>query len=59
MLQQLDTLKGFSVVMSIVSLLITIITQMISSLLGLRGSNLADGLEAMVYRIDPGLDGQV
>jgi len=59
MLQQLDTLIGFAVVMSVVSLLITIITQMISSLLGLRGYNLADALEAMLQKIVPDLDGKI
>jgi hypothetical protein len=53
MLKQLDVLIGFIVVMSVVSLLITIITQMISSLLGLRGKNLADALQAMIHKIDP------
>jgi hypothetical protein len=59
MLQQLDTLIGFAVVMSVVSLLITISTQMISSLLGLRGSNLADGLAAMLHKIVPALEPKV
>src|ERR1017187_5576235 len=58
MLKQLDTLIGFAVVMSVVSLLITIITQMISSALGLRGKNLADALQAMVQKIDPQNDPQ-
>ncbi len=56
MLNQLDTLIGFAVVMTVVSLLITIITQMISSLLGLRGKNLADALGVMLYKIDPQFD---
>lgn len=59
MLKQLDVLIGFVVVMSVVSLLITIITQMISATLGLRGRNLADALKAMVRKIDPKIDGQV
>src|SRR5690349_8981208 len=53
MLKQLDTVIGFVVVMSLVSLMITILTQMVSSLLGLRGKNLADALEAMIHKIDP------
>ena len=44
--------------MAVVSLLVTIITQMVSALLGLRGKNLADGLEAMIYKIDPKFDEQ-
>lgn len=56
MLTQLDTLIGFVVVMSVVSLLITIVTQIASSLLGLRGRNLSDALVAMIHKIDPALD---
>jgi len=59
MLKQLDTLIGFVVVMSVVSLLITIITQIVSSFLGLRGRNLADALEAMIHQIDPQIDGEL
>jgi len=53
MLKQLYTLIGFAVVMLVVSLLITIVTQMVSSLLGLRGKNLADALEVMMVKIAP------
>jgi hypothetical protein len=53
MLKQLDTLIGFAVVMLVVSLLITIVTQMVSSLLGLRGKNLADALQVMMNKIAP------
>src|SRR5882672_6419258 len=59
MLKELDTLIGFVVVMSVVSLLITIITQMVSSFLGLRGRNLADALEAMIHQIDPQIDRKI
>src|ERR1022692_4187180 len=59
MLKQLDTLIGLSVVMLVISLLITIVTQIISNLLGLRGNNLSDALEAMAHRIDPKIDDQV
>ena len=59
MLKQLDTLIGFAVVMSVISLLITVVTQMVSSLLGLRGKNLADALEAMWHKLDPQLNVQV
>jgi len=52
MLTQLDTLIGFVVVMSIVSMLVTILTQVFSSLMGLRGSNLADALVTLFHRID-------
>jgi hypothetical protein len=53
MLKQLDTLIGFAVVMLVVSLVITIITQMVSSFLGLRGKNLADALRVMIFKIAP------
>jgi hypothetical protein len=53
MLKQLDTLIGFAVVMTVVSLLITIITQMISAFLGLRGKNLTDALRLLIFKIDP------
>src|SRR5579864_47026 len=59
MLKQLDTLIGLAVVMTLVSLLIMTITQMISAFLGLRGKNLADALEAMLYKIDPKINDQV
>lgn len=59
MLKQLDVLIGFSVVMLVASLLITIITQMISAALGLRGRNLADALEAMMHKIDPQIGDKV
>ncbi len=39
--------------MLLVSLLITIVTQMVSSLLGLRGKNLADALQVMMNKIAP------
>lgn len=53
MLKQLDTLIGFAVVMLVVSLLITIVTQMVSAFLGLRGKNLSDALRLMIFKIDP------
>jgi hypothetical protein len=54
-LKQLDVLIGFVVVMAIVSLLVMIITQVISSLFGLRGKNLLAALRAMMRGIDPNL----
>jgi hypothetical protein len=53
MLKELDTLIGVAVVMSLVSLLITIFTQMLSAMLGLRGLNLADSLVVMIDAIEP------
>jgi hypothetical protein len=51
MLAYLDTLIGFAVVMLGASLLITILTQMISSLLSHRGANLRWGLETMFQHV--------
>ena len=52
MLDSLDTLIAFALIFTIVSLLITIILQIIVSMLNLRGHNLAWGVaeafEAMV-----------
>jgi hypothetical protein len=55
MLVYLDTLIGFSVVMLLVSLLITILTQMVSALVNHRGSNLRWGLKTLFEHIDPAL----
>jgi len=53
MLGYLDTLIGFAVVMLVISLLITILTQMISALINHRGSNLRWGLKTLFANIDP------
>jgi hypothetical protein len=55
MLVYLDTLIGFSIVMLLISLLITILTQMVSALVNHRGSNLRWGLKTLFEHIDPGL----
>jgi hypothetical protein len=56
-LQELDVLIGFAVVMSIASLLIMIATQAIASILAFRGRNLRDALVAVFLKITPGLKG--
>jgi hypothetical protein len=53
MLAYLDTLIGFAIVMLVISLLITILTQMVSGLLNHRGSNLLWGLKTLFANIDP------
>ena len=53
MLGYLDTLIGFAVVMLVLSLLITILTQVVSGLINHRGSNLKWGLETLFANIDP------
>src|ERR1039458_6503822 len=50
---QFDTALGFIIVMSIVSLLIMVATQMWSAFFGLRGLNLADALETMLHKLAP------
>jgi len=55
MMEKLDTLIAFAVVMLGVSSLITILTQLISTALGLRGSNLLWGLETLFQELAPGL----
>lgn len=56
MLEKLDTLIAFAVVMLGVSLLITILTQIVSTALGLRGSNLLWGLETLFQELAPALE---
>src|SRR5438477_7189821 len=53
MLAYLDTIIGFAVVMLAISLLITILIQMISALLSHRGSNLRWGLETLFAKMAP------
>jgi hypothetical protein len=48
MLERLDTVIAFAVIMLGVSLLITVATQMISSFLGLRGTNLLWGIKTIL-----------
>lgn len=55
MLQTLDIVIAFAVIMSVLSLLITIVVQMLSSALALRGKNLANGLALTFETIDPSL----
>ncbi len=53
MLAYLDTLIGFGVVMLVISLLITILTQIVSALVNHRGCNLLWGLKTLFVNIDP------
>jgi len=55
MLERLDTLIAFATVLLGVSLLITILNQMINALLGHRGTYLKDGLKDLLETLDPGL----
>jgi len=55
MLQYLDTIIAFAVIMLGVSLLITTLNQMISALLGYRGTNLLWGIQTLLSTLEPGL----
>jgi len=53
MLNTIDTIIAFAVIMTILSLLITVVVQMISAALSLRGKNLANALALTFQTIDP------
>jgi hypothetical protein len=55
MLQSLDLVIAFAVIMSVTSLLITVIVQMASAALALRGKNMANALSLTFQTIDPRL----
>src|SRR5437867_13098964 len=54
-LEHLDTIIAFVVIITGVSLLVTTLTQMVSALLGLRGSNLRWGIQTLLKELDPNL----
>jgi hypothetical protein len=53
MLSSLDTVIAFAVIMTVLCLFITILVQMLSSALALRGKNLANALSLTFQTIDP------
>jgi len=53
MLNTLDTVIAFAVIMTVLSLLITLVVQMVSASLSLRGKNLANALALTFQTIDP------
>ena len=55
MLQYLDTIIAFVVIILGVSLFITILNQMISTLMGYRGTNLLWGIKTLLGTIEPNL----
>lgn len=55
MLQSIDTLIAFVVIMTVASVIVTIVVQMLSAALSLRGKNLANGLALTFQTIDPTL----
>ena len=58
MLNSLDTIIGFAVIMTLLSMLITVGTQMVSALLAMRGKNLANALAITLRTIDPDIGHQ-
>jgi hypothetical protein len=59
MLEKLDTLIAFATVMLGVSLLITILNQMIASMLGHRATYLKDGIMDLLETLDPALGANI
>ena len=55
MLSTLDTVIAFAVIMTVLSLLITLVVQMVSATLSLRGKNLANALALTFQTIDPSI----
>jgi hypothetical protein len=55
MLEQIDSVIAFSVVMLMLSLVVTALVQVISALTDLRGRNLASGLANLMHQIGPEL----
>jgi hypothetical protein len=53
MLNTIDTVIAFAVIMSVLSLIITIVVQMVSATFSLRGKNLANALALTFQTIDP------
>ena len=53
MLSTLDIVIGFAVIMTVLSLFITLLVQMVSTGLALRGKNLANALSLTFQTIDP------
>ena len=54
-LDHLDTIISFVAIITGVSLLVLTLTQAVSALLGLRGTNLRWGIEVLLKHADPGL----
>lgn len=53
MLNTIDTVIAFAVIMTVLSLIITIVVQMVSATFSLRGKNLANALALTFQTIDP------
>src|SRR5947208_16415507 len=53
MLTTIDTVIAFAVIMTVLSLLITLVVQMVSAAFSLRGKNLANALALTFQTMDP------
>ena len=58
MLHYLDTVIAFAVVMLVMSLVITLLNQMVSSVLSYRGSNLRWGIQTMLTTLSDRISGE-
>lgn len=56
MLKTLDVLIGLSVVMLLMSMIVTVFTQFITTMLNSRGKHLLQGLADILRQIDPGME---
>jgi len=56
MLKTLDVLIGLSVVMLLMSMIVTVITQFVTTMLNSRGKHLLQGLVDILRQIDPSLE---
>ena len=59
MLKTIDVFIGLSLVMLLLSMIVTVMTQAITSLLNSRGKNLLSGVADMLEQIQPGIDRQI
>src|SRR5262249_4611245 len=58
MLKTLDVAIGVSVVMLLVSLVVTVLTQFVTNVMNTRGRHLLRGLRGLLQQIDPALEGK-
>ena len=59
MLKTIDVLIGLAVVMLLMSMIVTVITQFVNSLLNSRGKHLWQGIADILQQISPGIDRRI
>jgi len=59
MLKSVDILVGLSVVMLVVSMAVTVLTQLVTTSLNTRGGHLMRGLGDLLQHLDPALTGEI